>query len=488
MKNTVRKVILTSALFISMLLLTACQKSAEQGSDNNTIDSQAEQAGNKKAGEEELELVLWHHETPAHRIKAWQAVMDGFMAENPGIKVTQEAVLWDDAMQKLLSATRAGTLPDIHAVSDAQWSTSFLAGSIIPIDDIVKEIDEAEQFNPDSLKSYHYDGHDWAVPINSSTINLMYRPSLLKKAGYDRPPETWSELLEYAKNCTFDENGDGTPEVYGIGMAAGRNTCTNETFSAFLISKNYDIFNEQGEVVFDSPQVIETAEYYQKLLQYSSPSSTSWSYGEIEMNFAAGNLAMIPYISPNLPAFFEEGIYDVATAPMPHPDDMTAEDSPKYIANHALNVTIAAKEPERYEAVKKLLKYMMEPENIWILTLGQEPGFFVPPTKTGMDLVKSGYINKDFLPLKDFDDADGSEHRKILENFTEVGSGFNWKGYATGNKYGAVNLSMTEINGSFVVADMIQKIVVDQVSIPEAVKWAQGKMVEISEQSKSMNN
>ena len=47
---------------------------------------------------------------------------------------------------------------------------------------------------------------------------------------------------------------------------------------------------------------------------------------------------------------------------------------------------------------------------------------------------------------------------------------------------------MTEINGSFVVADMIQKIVVDQVSIPEAVKWAQGKMVEISEQSKSMNN
>lgn len=469
--NKLMAMLVISAMLVS---LTAC--GGQQAASN-----EPDASGAQTASGDAIELVIWHHETPAHRIKAWQYVIDGFMAENPNIKVTQEAVLWDDAMQKLLSATHSGTLPDIHAVSDAQWSTSYLAGSIIPIDDIVEEINEKEGLNPDSLKSYYYDGHQWGLPINSSTISLMYRPSILEKAGYDRPPETWSELLEYAEKCTFADEG-----IYGIGLPAGRNTCTNDTFATFLISQNYDYFDENGEVVLDNQITIDTANYLKQLYQYASPSATSWSYGEMEMNFAAGNLAMIPYICPNLPAFFEEGIYDVATAPIPYPDHLTADTSSKFIANHALNVTTAAKDPERYEAVKKLLMYMMEPENIYVLTVCQEPGFFVPPTETGMELLQSGYVRKELLPLKDFDDSPGSEHMKILNNFYEVGAGVNWDGYATGNKYGATNLALTEINGAFVIADMMQKIIVDNTDTAEAVKWAHDKMVQLSEEAKAL--
>ena len=45
----------------------------------------------------------------------------------------------------------------------------------------------------------------------------MYRPSLLKEAGYDAPPQTWDELLDMAKTLNKDTDGDGTIDIYGVG-------------------------------------------------------------------------------------------------------------------------------------------------------------------------------------------------------------------------------------------------------------------------------
>ena len=429
-----------------------------------------------------IELTVWHHEPPAHRVKAWQGVIDDFMAKNPDIKVTQEVVLWGDVTQKILSAIRSGTLPDINQVVDNQWTTTYLANAIVPIDDIVQAVDEKEGLYQPGLKSYTYDGHVWALPMNCSTWNLMYRPSILEKAGFDRPPETWSELLEYAEKCTFPEEG-----IYGIGLASGRNGLTNDQYNLLYVATGNDYFDEEGNVAFDNADAIAAAEFYQKLVPFSSPASTGWGFGEIEMNFAAGNIAMTPYLSPNLPGFFEEGLYDVATAPMPAPDGMSVLEGNKLMTNHALSVTTqAAADPARYEAVKRFLMHVMEPEMIWMLTVGQEPGFFYPPTKTGMDLVDSGYINSEYLPLEGFDDSEGSEHRAILQNFADYASGIDWNGYSVGAKYGIHNFSLTEIDDSLVIADMMQKILVENMPAAEAVKWAHDKMVQLSEESASL--
>ena len=44
-----------------------------------------------------VELTLWHHEAPAHRVKAIQDVINRFEEENPGVRIRQEVVSWDDA-------------------------------------------------------------------------------------------------------------------------------------------------------------------------------------------------------------------------------------------------------------------------------------------------------------------------------------------------------------------------------------------------------
>jgi ABC-type glycerol-3-phosphate transport system substrate-binding protein len=187
---------------------------------------------------------------------------------------------------------------------------------------------------------------------------------------------------------------------------------------------------------------------------------------------------MTPYISPNLPAFFEAGIRDIAAAPIPAPDGMSPQNSSKKLNNHAITITKSA----NYQESKALLEYMLEPKSIWYLTQAQEPGFFQPPTKTGMDQVNSGWIDKEFLPLKGFDDSKGSRDRAILRNFTEVGAGMNWKGFAMGALYGPVNLANTEIANAHVIDDMIQNALIENVAPADAVAWAQQKMQEVSDE------
>lgn len=49
-----------------------------------------------------------------------------------------------------------------------------------------------------------------------------------------------------------------------------------------------------------------------------------------------------------------------------------------------------------------------------------------------------------------------------------------------GNKYGAVNSNLAEIYNSLIISDMVQKAVLEDVPVDEAVDWAQSEMEKLS--------
>lgn len=433
----------------------------------------------QSSSDNKVNLVIWQHEPTNQRVKAWNAVLSKFMKANPNIKVKQEVVLWEDQQNKMLSAMHAGTAPDMDVVSDTTWSSFHAANGIAPVDDIVKSINQSETYNKSALSSFKTGGHYWAVPIDSITYSLMYRPSMLKKAGYKEPPKTWTELLEYAKKMTVDKDHDGNPDVYGIGMASSRGALTTDTFSSFLATAGGDVFDRSGKIDFNNQTTMKTLDYYKKLLKYSPKGSSGWSWGELERNWASGKLAMIPYYAPNLQGFFNKHDYDIATTRMPSPNG--DPNTKKLIQNHAVVVTKSAKENGHYEAVKKLLEFLAKPKNTWILTVAQEPGFFAPVTKTGAKLIQSGYYEKDLFPLKPYDFNKESKKRNIFENFMNTAIDSSKNGYTLGNKYGKVNMNLSEIYNSNVISDMVQLACLKGEPTKKAVAWAQNKMLEISE-------
>lgn len=54
------------------------------------------------------------------------------------------------------------------------------------------------------------------------------------------------------------------------------------------------------------------------------------------------------------------------------------------------------------------------------------------------------------------------------------------KGYSPGYKYGLNNTSLGDIYNSYVVADMIQKVVLENADPQETLTWAQKQMEDIS--------
>jgi len=220
------------------------------------------------AQEQPLEITFWHHEAPAHRVAAFQKVIDLFMKEYPNISLKQEVVMWGDAWVKSLAAVEAKTLPDFQFSIPDLTVTMFKADSLTPVTDLVKELDENYQIFPNTKNMYFHNDEYWGVPIMTMVMLMTYRPSFLEEyVGTTEPPKTWDEVLDYAKKIT--ENSE--EEVYGIGIGGAKNLMTDEQAYIFMAITGARFFDEKGNITFNSPATIEALKLYNDLIKFSPP-------------------------------------------------------------------------------------------------------------------------------------------------------------------------------------------------------------------------
>ncbi len=417
---------------------------------------------NLALSQEKISLIFWHHETPAHRVKAFQTVIDKFVEKNPNIEITQEVVTWDDAWPKTLASINTGTAPDFQFDLPDLNISSYVAEGIIPVDDLVKEIDEKQEFFESVLNPYYHHDHYWGVPVWHIPFALIYRPSFLEEyLGSDQTPRDWDELLDYSAKLTIDNNGDGITDIFGMGIVAGRTLCTSEQIWAFLSQTGSTLFDEKGNVNFNTPETVKAVQMYKDLFKYAPPAATGWAWGELEMNFPAGNIAMMPYFGSVLKPFYESKNKDLASVPLPCPKD-GKKGTLVYPA--AIMVFKSAEERGHLDAVKSFIHFMMDPENNYILTAVQEPGLYMPTTRANLE-AKNFWEYGPIAEYKDF--------VKPLADAVEYGSLF-------GFTYGANNLAIGSISGELVLSDLVQKAVIEGLSAKEAVKWAHEKMEKLS--------
>jgi len=409
--------------------------------------------------QEKVSLTFWHHETPAHRVKAFQAVMDKFMEKNPNVKIAQEVVTWDDAWPKTIASIGTGTTPDFQFDLPDLNISVYLAEGIIPVDDLVKEIDEEQEYFESVLNPYYHHDHYWGVPVWHIPFALIYRPSFIEKyLGTDQTPKDWDELLDYSAKLTVDTNGDGTPDIFGMGVVAGRTLCTAEQIWPFLAQTGSTLFDEKGNVNFYSSQSIKAVQMYKDLFKYAPPAATGWSWGELEMNFPAGTIAMMPYFGSVLQSFYESGSKDLASVEIPHPKDGQRG---TLVYPSAIMIFKSAEEKGHLDAVKS---FMMDTENNYILTAVQEPGLYMPTTRANLEA--SNFW--EYGPIAEYKDF-----VRPLAEAVEYGSLF-------GFTYGVTNLAIGPITGELVLADLVQKAVIEDLSAEEAVKWAHEKIEKLS--------
>jgi len=146
--------------------------------------------------------------------KSFQAVLDGFKAKNPNVKVTYQAT-GDNTPTVLSTAVQGGNPPDLAAVSQPGLVKDFANKNALKPLDFAKGT-MAANYSPDFIKLTTFNGKVYGLIFkgaNKSTV--WYNVHSFTNAGV-KPPKTWPELLTAAKTL----KASGTP-AYSIGGADG---------------------------------------------------------------------------------------------------------------------------------------------------------------------------------------------------------------------------------------------------------------------------
>ena len=214
-----------------------------------------------------------------------QATLDKFQTDNPGIKVTMEAVPWGTCQDKSMTLAAAGNPVSVAYIGSRTLLKLSSEGLIVPAE-ISDEM--AASYQPGVLKTVSSGGEYWGYPHAFSTKALYINCDLVTAAGMEcKAPETWADMIAMAKAI---KEKDG---VAGIGIAGKDFDNTMHMFLDFLYSNGGTVLDaETGEPTLDSQQTRETLQMYKDILPYAEEGPTAWERDQMKDLFNDGKLGM----------------------------------------------------------------------------------------------------------------------------------------------------------------------------------------------------
>lgn len=407
-------------------------------------------------------ITVWHWETPPARVEAMQQLFDRYEDET-GVVVEQVPVNFPDYQTKILSGIATGQLPDIIFINPPQLPLLLENEVIVGVDEIFGSLNE--QFGiPSALSSpYAVDGTQYAIPVFGVYWPLTYRADLYEAAGLSAP-QTWDETLAAAERLMVDEDGDGVTDVYGFCLPVSSNgNYGSQVVWSFLRSNGGDIVEMvDGEevVVFDSPENVETYAFLAQLAQYSPPGNENLDWGATELLIKSGRCATVMYNGAWIRELAENDpdlLAKYAMAPMPHPE---GKESRHTGYPRAITVTSSAD----IDAVSAFLEWLYIPENHAEL-LNMEAGLFMPVTDA--TAISDAFLSHPIV----------AQVADMVSVQAQVGGSVDVIGF-TGS-IGAPHAS--QIESSFTLGKVLQRIVLEGESAEDAVAWGAAQYQDIVE-------
>ncbi|MDY6783395.1 MAG: ABC transporter substrate-binding protein [Cyanobacteriota bacterium] len=229
----------------------------------------------------------------------WKPFVEQFETENPDIDL--QLIEGPNASNQIedlyTSSFLLGNSPYDLTYMDIVWVPKFAAaGWLLPLDDRVSPEELKEQHLAGDVAGGIYRGRLYRMPFRSDGGMLYYRTDLLAAAG-KRPPETFSELMETAKELQQTQD---VPWGY---IWQGKQS---ESVAAMFVEvlQGYGGFwvnPETLEVGLDSNEAIAAVEFLRSTIEQgiSPPDVTTFAEDETRLIFQNGRAAFLrnwPYV------------------------------------------------------------------------------------------------------------------------------------------------------------------------------------------------
>ena len=330
-------------------------------------------AGPVAASEKNKIHILFMEPFPAN-VQAAEAVIADFKKAHPGVDFSLEPLGFSALVQKVTALKAAGNPPDIIYTIPSQMWTFQNEDWLIPMDDVIADLGGDKYFQPLPGLTQR-DGNYWGVPYSSYSLHLEYRQDLFDKKGL-KAPRTWADLLAAAKALTEDTDGDGKIDRYGIALPLKKEYVTGVFFLSFLWGNGGHVLDKEGNVVFNSPETIETLKFMQELYQYAPPGVSGYGWMELLTTYVQDKVAITGFsaLKPLDDAINANPHIAKSTAIGAIPTRLTSQPPKARWSNMGWMIM---KDSKNIELSKAFLKMWFEPERL-IKFYHVSPIFVVP--------------------------------------------------------------------------------------------------------------
>lgn len=359
MKRKILSMMLVAAITVGTLVGCGSNSgsgNAEKGTD--TTEEAAADTTEEAATGEEVTIQFMHMQVEQERQDVIAKLIEKFEAENPGIKVEQMPTNEDDYDTKITSLGGTGVLPAVMEFSQDQAKTS-VTNDFIDLaanKEVISGKGEEEFFDGALNVIKTEDGNDYVgVPVSGWVQGIWCNTAMLKEKGFD-VPQNWDDVLEIAK-AFYDPNS----KQYGIALPTSESAFSEQVFSQFAISNGANVFNGDGTVTIDTPEMKEALNYYKELASYSMPGSTE--VADVKDAFVNQNAPLCLYSTYILRAVQEAGFLDDVELALPNKTQQAA-----YGCVIVLSIASGLGDAEK-TAAEKFVSFMLEKENneSWLL-------------------------------------------------------------------------------------------------------------------------
>ncbi|NCD04712.1 MAG: extracellular solute-binding protein [Spirochaetia bacterium] len=444
----------------SALVLLATSSIFANGQKENTMVNQAE------VKKEPVTIEYWTSQTQTDRQSTIQLLIDTFEVLNPDIKVKLIAVDENDLTSQMATAANAKTLPSLIEGA-ATTIVSFGADGLIDVEankDVINTIGRDKFFEGALKMNESATSQAYGIPFHGWLQGLWYRADWFKDAGLE-PPTTWENIEKAAKY--FYNPSENT---YGILVGTKAENFTEQCFTPIAQSNGASLYDKNGNLTFDTPEMKEAIKFYGDLAKYNPPGPQTWRARDY---YLQGKMAMFfysTYIMDDL------AIQEAASSSLTSENfsDLKGSQFDPQLAQHTAMVpTIKNTESASYgtivslsivdqgdstktEAAKKFIEYLYQP-NSYVTFLHMAPG--------GMNPVIKGIADTDeFL-----DNSVLSKYGKA--SISEIVDGMqNIKSFSIVD--GMKIEKADQVTAQQIIPQMLYKYTQEGLDIDSAMEWA----------------
>jgi ABC-type glycerol-3-phosphate transport system substrate-binding protein len=247
----------------------------------------------QQASAASAEISVWKFGGTPQEVEVWAQRNAAFTEAQPDIALNYSYFNGQIRRQKILAGFQTNRLADV-IIAFGQDIPEFAGfGMIQPLDDLAGDrvAGWKDRIVPEVYESGVHEGKLYALPTYVDMASfLAINLDALEEAGFDRPPETWAELREYAKAMT-------KPDRPGIAFPATTAPVDINIFEGLAYANGGRIFDEEtGKVTLNDPGVVDALQLYVDLIaDGSTPAATSLTetfFRDTAQLFGQGRSAM----------------------------------------------------------------------------------------------------------------------------------------------------------------------------------------------------